>query len=169
MSSPAGDWNAERMRELATRHARVESQRRLEELMETLVDEPLYEFLAQGLQLRGGARVRRYYQQFFEGYMSRVTGGRRLGQWGDERAVVRRCGKALAELRGPGLHFGFPYGIDRVTRLKVAEIKRAGVGMSLSERVLGRRGRPSYYYYVFGNRRHWEILLSMLCLGLFRL
>ena len=57
--------------------------------MDTLVDEPLYEFLAQGLQLRGGARVRRYYRQFFEGYLSRVTGGQRLGQWGDECAVAR--------------------------------------------------------------------------------
>ncbi len=104
MSSPPGDWNAERMRELATRHARVESQRRLEELMETLVDEPLYEFLAQGLQLRGGARVRRYYQQFFEGYMSRVTGGRRLGQWGDERAVVREDEIEVEGSGGPEVH-----------------------------------------------------------------
>ena len=63
MPSTPSDWNAERMRELATRHARVESQRRLEERMDTLVDEPL----AQGLQLRGGARVRRCYRQFFEG------------------------------------------------------------------------------------------------------
>ena len=104
MSSSPGDWNAERMRELATRHARVESQRRLEELMETLVDEPLYEFLAQGLQLRGGARVRRYYQQFFEGYMSRVTGGRRLGQWGDERAVVREDEIEVEGSGGPEVH-----------------------------------------------------------------
>ncbi|MHC4407157.1 MAG: SPFH domain-containing protein, partial [Planctomycetota bacterium] len=36
----------------------------------------------------------------------------------NERAVVRRCGQALSEVRPPGLHFGLPYGIDRVTRLK---------------------------------------------------
>ena len=28
--------------------------------------------------LRGGARVYRYYQQFFEDYMSQITGGKRL-------------------------------------------------------------------------------------------
>jgi len=70
----------------------------------------------------------------------------------DERAVVRRCGKALPELRRPGLHFGFPYGIDRVTRLRVAEIKRAGVGMNLSERVLGRRARPQDAECLTGDR-----------------
>jgi len=60
----------------------------------------------------------------------------------DERAVVRRCGKALAPLQLPGLHFGFPYGVDRVTRLKVFQPKRAGVGVSLAERSLGRRVQP---------------------------
>ena len=60
MANGSNDWNADRMLELATRHARVESQKRLEELMETLVAEPVYEFLAQGLALRGGARVRHY-------------------------------------------------------------------------------------------------------------
>ena len=104
MSNKPSDWNAEQMRELATRHARVEAQRRLEELMGTLVDEPLYEFLSQGLQLRGGARVRRYYQQFFEGYLSRVTGGRRLGQWGDERAVVREDEIEVEGAGGPEVH-----------------------------------------------------------------
>jgi hypothetical protein len=100
----SNDWNAERMLELATRHARVESQKRLEELMDTLVEEPVYEFLAQGLTLRGGACVRRYYQQFFDGYMSRVTGGRRLGQWGDEKAVAREDAIEVCGPDGPELH-----------------------------------------------------------------
>ena len=97
MTNGSNDWNAERMLELATRHARVESQKRLHALMDTLVPEPVYEFLVQGLTLRGGARVRRYYQQFFDDYLSRVTGGRRLGQWGDEKAVAR---EDAIEVRG---------------------------------------------------------------------
>lgn len=72
--------------------------------MDTLVDQPLYEFLAQGLQLHGGARVRRYYQQFFDGYLSRVTGARRLGQWGDERAVVREDAIEVKGAGGPEVH-----------------------------------------------------------------
>jgi len=45
----------------------------------------------------------------------------------DERAVVQRCGKVLPGLQTPGLHFGFPYGIDRVTRLKMSETRRVTV------------------------------------------
>ena len=37
----------------------------------------------------------------------------------NERAVVRRCGRPLESVRMPGLHFGFPCGIDRVTRLSL--------------------------------------------------
>lgn len=59
----------------------------------------------------------------------------------NERAVVRRCGRVLDQVQPPGLHFGFPYGIDRVDRLRVFEHKRVAVGMSLAERTLGRRIR----------------------------
>ena len=104
MTNPEPAWSAERMLELATRHARVEAQCRLEELMETLVAEPVYEFVVQGLALRGGARVRRYYQQFFEDYIARVRGGRRLGQWGDERAVAREDRIEFESADGPEVH-----------------------------------------------------------------
>ncbi len=100
----SNEWNAEQMLELATRHAKVESRKRLDDLMDTLIEEPVYEFLAQGLTLRGGARVRRYYRQFFEDYMSRVTGGRRLGQWGDETAVAREDAIEIAGADGPEVH-----------------------------------------------------------------
>ena len=100
----SNEWNAEQMMELATRHAKVESRKRLEDLMDTLIEEPVYEFLAQGLTLRGGARVRRYYRQFFEDYMSRVTGGRRLGQWGDASAVAREDAIEVAGADGPEVH-----------------------------------------------------------------
>jgi len=59
-----------------------------------------------------------------------------------QKAVVWRCGRILDELAGPGLHVGFPYGIDRVTRLKMFEQKRVGVGRSLDERGLGRTLDP---------------------------
>jgi len=104
MTNNANGWNADKMLELATRHARVESQKRLDELMDTLVAEPVYEFLAQGLMLRGGARVRLYYQQFFEDYMSQITGGQRLGQWGDETAIAREDAIEIAGSDGPEVH-----------------------------------------------------------------
>jgi membrane protease subunit HflK len=70
----------------------------------------------------------------------------------NERAVVRRCGRALDELRGPGLHVGLPYGIDRVTRLKALETKRTAVGMALGERALGRRIEPQQAETLTGDR-----------------
>lgn len=75
--------------ELATHHARVEGQRRLDDLMDTLIEEPVYEFPVQRLALSGGSNIRRYYHQFFDDYMSRVSGARLLGQWADEAAVAR--------------------------------------------------------------------------------
>lgn len=46
------------------------------------------------------------------------------GEW----AVVRRCGEPLAEPRGPGLHWGLPWGIDQVDRVAVDEQRQLTVG-----------------------------------------
>lgn len=70
----------------------------------------------------------------------------------NELAVVRRCGKVLRQHRLPGLHFGFPYGIDRVTRVKFQEQKRVSVGMSQTEKALGRRNQPRESEYLTGDR-----------------
>lgn len=70
----------------------------------------------------------------------------------NERAVVRRCGRALDELGMPGLHFGFPYGVDRVARLKVLERKRVGVGITLAERSQGRVAQPLEAERLTGDR-----------------
>lgn len=100
----SGVWSAERMRDLGRRHARVEAARQLEALMETLVDEPVYEFHTLGLRLRGGARIRRYYRQFFDDYLSKVSGGERLGEWVSERAYVLESAIQVRGARGPELH-----------------------------------------------------------------
>jgi membrane protease subunit HflK len=60
----------------------------------------------------------------------------------NERAVVQRFGRALDELRGPGLHVGLPVGLDRVTRLRMFEVKRVAVGMTIGQRALGRTIEP---------------------------
>jgi membrane protease subunit HflK len=70
----------------------------------------------------------------------------------NEQAVVRRCGKFLPQIQTSGLHFGLPYGIDRVDRLKMFEQKRVAVGMSLSDRVLGRQSLPQQSECLTGDR-----------------
>jgi membrane protease subunit HflK len=70
----------------------------------------------------------------------------------NEKAVVRRFGQAIRPPSEPGLHFGLPYGIDQVTRVKVAELKRVAVGVSLAERVLGRQAEPQQSECLTGDR-----------------
>jgi len=70
----------------------------------------------------------------------------------NEQAVVRRCGRMLPQLEGPGLHFGFPYGIDQVTRVKTQELKRVGVGVGLADRSLGRGAPPQQAECLTGDR-----------------
>jgi membrane protease subunit HflK len=49
-----------------------------------------------------------------------------------EQAVVRRFGR-LAGLRGPGLWFGLPWGMDHVDRLAIDRVRRVTVGYQAGE------------------------------------
>ena len=50
----------------------------------------------------------------------------------DEHAVVRRFG-AIAARVGPGMHYRFPWPVDRVDVLKTTSVMKIGVGFSLPE------------------------------------
>ena len=45
-----------------------------------------------------------------------------------EVAVVRRFGRVLPERPGPGLHLGLPWGMDRMDRVAVDQLRRVVVG-----------------------------------------
>jgi len=70
----------------------------------------------------------------------------------NERVVVQRCGKALPAMRPPGLHVGLPYGIDRISRVRVLEKKRVSIGISQSERLIGRRALPRESEHLTGDK-----------------
>jgi membrane protease subunit HflK len=70
----------------------------------------------------------------------------------NQRGVVWRCGKILSEPSLPGIHCDLPWGIDRVTRLKVYEQKRVGIGLSLEDRSLGRAVEPRRAECLAGDR-----------------
>ena len=82
-------WSAQRMAELAHRHAAAEARGDLEETMATLVAEPVYEFHPTGLTMRGGDRVRRYYTQFFEHFVPKTVGYRMLEEWVNETSLTQ--------------------------------------------------------------------------------
>jgi modulator of FtsH protease HflK len=50
----------------------------------------------------------------------------------DEVAVVRRCGAVLAAPWEPGLHWGLPWALDRVDRLKINQTRTLAVGAASS-------------------------------------
>jgi membrane protease subunit HflK len=50
-----------------------------------------------------------------------------------ESAVVRRFGRVLAERPEPGLHLGLPWGMDRVDRVAVDQLRRVVVGYRQGE------------------------------------
>jgi membrane protease subunit HflK len=75
----------------------------------------------------------------------------------NERAVVWRFGRILAETQPPGMHVGLPYGLDRVTRLKMYEQKRVGVGLGLDDRNLGRTADPRRAECLAGDRNLIEV------------
>lgn len=58
----------------------------------------------------------------------------------NEQAVVQRMGRMLPELRGPGLHVGLPAGLDRVTRVRLQELRRVAIGPAAAVRNTGRAG-----------------------------
>jgi hypothetical protein len=98
-------WSVDDMVELGRRHADIEGERRLDPLMETLVEDPSYEFHPIGLGMRGGERVRRYYTQFFGGFMEQMAGYTLLNEWADENAVVQEYDITLeAGADGPETH-----------------------------------------------------------------
>ena len=79
----------EEMLKLGRLHARLEAEMKLEPLMDTLVAEPEYEFYPLKLKMRGGELCRRYYEQFFAGFMNKITGYELLDEWGNEGSVAQ--------------------------------------------------------------------------------
>lgn len=75
----------------------------------------------------------------------------------NERAAVWRFGRILPETMPPGLHVGLPCGLDRVTRLKMYEQKRVGVGLGLEDRSLGRAANPRRAECLAGDRNLIEV------------
>jgi membrane protease subunit HflK len=56
----------------------------------------------------------------------------------DQRAVVRRFGRVVAEHSEPGLHWGLPWGLDRVDLVKPGETKTVTVGTAAkTDRIIG--------------------------------
>ena len=65
----------------------------------------------------------------------------------DERAVVRRFGAVEAEV-GPGMHYRFPWPVDRLDVVKTTSVKKVGVGFAIPA---GESAAPSGMELVTGD------------------
>ena len=81
--------NEEQMLELARLHAKLEAQQKIDPLMETMIGEPAYEFYPARLGMRRGDLCRRYYEQFFTDFMSKVEDHRLLSEWVSAESVAQ--------------------------------------------------------------------------------
>jgi hypothetical protein len=87
--------DAERMRELGLLHLRLEAERRLEPLLETLAAAPVLEFHPLGLRLRGAERVRRFYDQYFRTFLTAIEGYATIDEWANERSYAQEYDVAV--------------------------------------------------------------------------
>ena len=78
-----------RIAEVGTRHAQREADGPLEDLLATLVPDPVYEFHPLGKGMRGMEIVRRFYTRFFEHYLPMSDGYRLIGEWVSHDGVAQ--------------------------------------------------------------------------------
>lgn len=89
-------WNAEAMRELGMRHAQLEAEGDLDAVMETLVEDPVYDFWPIGLRMRGRAAVRRYYEHLVGTFYGEQKSYRLIEEWVSERSLAQEYEMVVA-------------------------------------------------------------------------
>ncbi len=79
---------ADEMAAITRLHAELEQNGEYDPLLETLVDEPIFEFHPPGGQLIGGDTLRRYYTAFLRDFMPLVEETILIGEWASSVACV---------------------------------------------------------------------------------
>jgi hypothetical protein len=100
----AGQWSAENMRALGSRHAQLEAERDLDGVMATLVADPVYEFWPIGLRARGQDSIRRYYEHLLEVFIPTQRGYRLVEEWLSERSLAQEYAIEINGPDGPETH-----------------------------------------------------------------
>ena len=85
---PPSSMTVEQMAAITARHAELEQQGKYELLLETLCEDPIYEFHPPGGQLRGGDTLRSFYVEFLENFMPLVEEVIFFGEWATPMACV---------------------------------------------------------------------------------
>lgn len=97
-STEADGWTPEAMYELGVRHATREAEGDLDGTMETLIDEPVYEFWPMGKRMVGTDAVRRYYAHLISDFMPSQIGYEMVDETLSAHALSQEY---VIELHGP--------------------------------------------------------------------
>jgi hypothetical protein len=89
MTKSASKWDAKAMLELGTLHARLEAEGKLDLVMDTLVEDPIYDFWPVGLRMRGREKVRRYYEHLIGPFYAAQKSYRLIEEWLSERSLAQ--------------------------------------------------------------------------------
>ena len=82
-------WTTQSMLELGTLHAKLEAEGKLDLVMDTLVEDPIYEFWPIGLRMRGRDQVRRYYEHLIGSFYGEQKSYRLIEEWLSERSLTQ--------------------------------------------------------------------------------
>lgn len=80
---------------LGRKHAMLEGEQKLEELMDTLSAHPIYEFPTIAKQFAGWENTRRFYTGFFQHFSNHVVDTDLLGEWVNASSVVQEYDVSL--------------------------------------------------------------------------
>ena len=84
----AGSWSVERMLELGRRHAALEERCDIDGTLDTMIENPVYEFFPAGLRMEGAANVRRYYENLLNVFVPN-TSASLIEEWVSDRSVAQ--------------------------------------------------------------------------------
>jgi membrane protease subunit HflK len=77
----------------------------------------------------------------------------------DERGVVKRLGRVVADDVQPGIHYRIPWPVDTVARPQVTSIKRMSVGYKIVDQLKGLSPEPREAQFVTGDENIIEVQL----------
>jgi membrane protease subunit HflK len=77
----------------------------------------------------------------------------------DERGVVKRLGRVVADDVQPGIHYRIPWPVDSVARPQVTAVKRMSVGYKIVDQLRGLTPEPRETQFVTGDENIIEVQL----------
>ena len=96
MTQAKTDLTPEQVAALGARHVEREGACDLEALMDTLNDDPLYEYPALRKRFRGRDKARRFYEFFFEHFSPNVIDTRLVNEWANATSVTQEYDVTLS-------------------------------------------------------------------------